>query len=243
MKFCQRSRAALVLLTFAAAASPAGAETVDLELVLAMDASGSVDEAEFRLQLDGIAAGFEDAAVRQAIRAGPAGRIAVNVMAWAEHGMPKSQTGWIVVAGDGDADRVARLARGFARDQNGATGLGEGVAAAVRSIVENDIDAPRRVIDVSGDGRETPAREYVVMLPQARAMALAHDIVLNGLAVVNAEPDLASYYRSDLQTGPGSFVIAARDYRDFAEAMRRKLLREIRYRPDVSALPAPGPRG
>jgi hypothetical protein len=104
------------------------------------------------------------------------------------------------------------------------------------------LEAPRRVIDVSGDGRETPAREYVVLLPQARAMALAHGIVVNGLAISNAEEDLAAYYRSDLQAGPGSFVMEARDYADFAEAMRRKLLREIEYRPDVTDAGA-SPRG
>ncbi len=243
MKFCQRSLLSCLFVILPFLAERAAAQTVDLELVLAVDASGSVDESEFALQLGGVAQGFRDPAVREAIRRGPAGRIAVNLIAWAEHGMPKSETGWHQISDEASANRFAAVVEGFVRDQNGATGLGEGIAASVRSITENGLDAPRRVIDVSGDGRETPAREYVVLLPQARAMSLAHGIVVNGLAISNAEADLAAYYRSELQAGPGSFVMEARDYADFAEAMRRKLLREIEYRPavtDAGIVPPPG---
>jgi len=88
---------------------------------------------------------------------------------------------------------------------------------------------------VSGDGRETAARDYTVQVPQARAMAQAFGIVINGLAIENEEPGLQSYYRERLQSGPGSFVMAVKGYADFAEAMRRKLLREIDYRPPVAA--------
>ncbi|MFO1122005.1 MAG: DUF1194 domain-containing protein [Hyphomicrobiales bacterium] len=243
MKFCQGRILLALLLSLLACVRPAAAETADLALVLAIDASGSVDEIEYGLQLKGIAAGFRDAAVRQAIRAGTEGRIAVNLIAWAEHGVPKTETGWHMIEDDASAERFAGIVETFVRDQNGATGLGEGVAAAVRSITGSGIAATRRVIDVSGDGRETPAREYVVLLPQARAMALAFGIVLNGLAIANAEPDLADYYRGSLQAGPGSFVIEARTYADFAEAMRRKLIREIQYRPEMSSAQPAGHRG
>jgi len=243
VKFCQRSLLFCLLAVLPFVAERAVAQTVDLELVLAVDASGSVDDTEFALQLGGIAQGFRDPAVQDAVSRGAEGRIAVNLIAWAEHGMPKSETGWHQISDRRSAEQFAATVERFFRDQNGATGLGEGIAAAVRSINQNGSEAPRRVIDVSGDGRETPAREYVVLLPQARAMALAHGIVVNGLAISNAEEDLAAYYRSDLQAGPGSFVMEARDYADFAEAMRRKLLREIEYRPDVTDAGAGSPRG
>lgn len=210
------------------------AEPVDLELVLAVDASGSVDEDEYRLQLDGIAAGFRDPAVAGAITSGPARKIAVNLLTWAEPREPKTETGWFVLSGGGDAEAFARLVQGLPRSQNGATGLGEGIAAAVRAIVHNDLDGKRRVVDVSGDGEETPAREYVLRLPEARNMADAHGVIVNGLAIQNEAPALLGYYRDRMRTGPGSFVIAVRNYDDFAEAMRRKLLREIEYRPAIS---------
>jgi hypothetical protein len=243
VKFCQRNLLFCLFVLLPFVAERAAAQTADLELVLAVDASGSVDDSEFALQLGGIAQGFRDPAVQDAVSRGAEGRIAVNLIAWAEHGVPKSETGWHQISDRSSAEQFAATVERFSRDQNGATGLGEGIAAAVRSINQNGLEAPRRVIDVSGDGRETPAREYVVLLPQARAMALAHGIVVNGLAISNAEEDLAAYYRSDLQAGPGSFVMEARDYADFAAAMRRKLLREIEYRPDVTDAGAVPPRG
>lgn len=231
MNFCHHGLIALLMFVLA---GQARAEAVDLELVLAVDASGSVDEDEYRLQLNGIAAGFRDQAVRGAITSGPAGRIAVNLLTWAEPQEPKTETGWFVLAGDDDAEAFARLVQSLPRSQNGATGLGEGIAAAVRAITRNDLDGKRRVIDVSGDGEETPAREYVLRLPEARNMADAHGVIVNGLAIQNEAPALHGYYRDKMRTGPGSFVIAVRNYDDFAEAMRRKLLREIEYRPTIS---------
>jgi hypothetical protein len=217
-------------------ALPTHAEPIvaDLELVLAVDASGSVDNEEFVLQMRGIAAGFRDPKVREAIRSGPLGRIAVNLIVWADHQVPKDTSGWFLLAGDADAEAFARLAGSFPRRQNGATGIGEGVAAAVRAIASNGIEGARKTIDVSGDGQETPPREFVVLMPQARVMALASGITINGLAITNEDPALIDYYRDEVRAGPGSFVIGATDYADFADAMRRKLFREIEYRPKVS---------
>jgi hypothetical protein len=206
----------------------------DLELVLAVDASGSVDDQEFALQMLGIAAAFRDPKVREAIRSGPHGRIAVNLIVWADHQVPKDTTGWLLLAGDIDAEAFARLVERFPRRQNGATGIGEGVAAAVRAIEINGITGTRKTIDVSGDGRETTPREYVVLMPQARVMALSSGITINGLAIINEDPALLDYYRSELRSGPDSFVMEALDYADFAKAMRRKLIREIEYRPKLS---------
>jgi len=217
-------------------ALPAAAEPVaaDLELVLAVDASGSVDDEEFDLQMRGIAAGFRDRKVRQAIGSGPHGRIAVNLIVWADHQEPKDASGWFLLSGDADAEAFAQLVEAFPRRQNGATGIGEGVAAAVRAIEANGIAGVRKAIDVSGDGRETAPREYVVLLPQARIMALSSGIAINGLAIVNEDAALLDYYRTEVRSGPDSFVMAAADYADFAEAMRRKLIREIEYQPKLS---------
>lgn len=234
MKFCQH-RGLAALLALGLWAAEARAATVDLELVLAVDSSGSVDDGEYALQLRGIAEAFRDPTVREAIRSGPDGRIAVNLLAWAEPQEPKTETGWFVLARDADAEAFARLVEGLPRTQNGATGLGEGIAASIRSIQSNGFEGRKRVVDVSGDGEETPAREYVLQLADARRMADAHGVIINGLAIQNEAQALHGYYRDKMRTGPGSFVIAARNFEDFAEAMRRKLIREIEYRPNISA--------
>jgi Protein of unknown function (DUF1194) len=217
----------------------AGDAVVDLKLALAVDASGSVDTEEYALQLSGIAAGLRDPDVRKAIRSGPAKAIAVNLVVWAEPQVPKDMTGWFIIASDGDAENFARIVETFPRRQTGATAIGEGIASALRSIATSGIAAPREVVDVSGDGRESVAREYTVLVDQARAMALSRGVVINGLAIENEVGDLADYYRENVQAGPESFVMEAKTYQDFAEAMRLKLLREIEYHPRITSLVAP----
>lgn len=218
-------------LPFAAAAH---GTVTDLEIVLAVDASGSVDDREYVLQVKGIAQGFRDPAVRRAIRSGPMKSIAVNLLVWAEPQVPKDTTGWFVIASDADAERFAATVEAFPRRQSGSTAIGEGIAGALRAIDGNDIAAARAVVDVSGDGRESVAREFTVLVGQARAMALSRGVVVNGLAIQNEVGDLAEYYRRNVQAGSESFVMAVRDYEDFAEAMRLKLLREIEYRPRLA---------
>jgi hypothetical protein len=232
----RRLLAVLFLSLSLALESRAGEPVVDLELVLAVDASGSVDDAEYALQLSGIATGFRDPDVRKAIRSGPAKAIAVNLLVWAEPQVPKDVSGWFIIASDADAESFAALAETFPRRQTGATAIGEGIASALRSIEANGIEAAREVVDVSGDGRESVAREFTVLVDQARAMAILRGVVINGLAIQNEVGDLADYYRRNIQTGPESFVMAAKSYEDFAEAMRLKLLREIEYRPRVTGI-------
>ena len=158
------------------------------------------------------------------------------MLVWAEPQVPKDMTGWFVIASDGDAENFARTVERFPRRQTGATAIGEGIASALRAMEANGIEAEREVVDVSGDGRESVAREFTVLVDQARAMALSRGVVINGLAIENEVGDLADYYRRNVQCGPESFVMAAKNYEDFAEAMRRKLLREIEYRPRITSL-------
>ena len=214
-------------------AEPASAKEVDVELVFAVDASGSVDDAEFRLQLEGIAAAMRDPDVTAAIAAGPRGGIAVNLLVWGEARYPKDESGWFEIRSAADAETFAGLVAGFPRNQVGGTGLGDGIAKSVSSIMDNGYTAPRMVVDVSGDGPETPPRDHTVLLPQARMMANYHGITINGLAILNESPDLDDYYRSQMIMGQGSFVEVAADYADFARAMKRKLLREVQPEPVV----------
>ncbi len=210
-------------------ADPARAdEVVDLELVLAIDASDSVDAGEYRLQLQGTAAGFRDPAVIQAIGSGPAGRIAVAIVLWADPTKPVRASDWSILASARDAESFARQIEAIPRSVGGGTGIGAAVAEAVRMIETNNISALRRVVDVSGDGLETTARdEGILVVSRARAMARRRGVTVNGLAILSDLPGLNLWYAANVTAGPGSFVISARDFHDFERAMRTKLLREI----------------
>lgn len=220
-------------------AQPAAAQqlAVDLELVLAIDASGSVDPDEYHLQMQGIASAFREPRVHAAIRDGKTGRIAVAIVIWADATVPKFETGWSVIETEADALAFADIAGSLERRVVGGTGLGAGIAAALRKFDRNGISGTRQVVDVSGDGRETPPREIVVMMPAARSMALSRGITINGLAILNEDETLDDWYRNNVIAGPQSFVIAVRTFDDFAEAMIRKLIREIEDQPKIGMLP------
>lgn len=214
-----------------------GVLAVDLELVLAVDTSGSIDRSEYRLQMDGIAAAFRDPEIQRAATSGPLGRMAVSLLTWADASLPADRGPWTLIAGPEDAERFAAHVAARPRVVSGGTGLGAGLSTAVDMIERNRYAGTVRRIDVSGDGRETPPRDFVVMVQQGRARAIRRDVTVSALAIRTDDPDLDTYYASVLAVGPGSFVMAVDDFRDFGSAIRAKLLREIEYRPTVSALP------
>ena len=228
---------AILIALCALAVHPAIAQTaVDVELVIAVDSSASIDDREFALQMAGIAQAFRDPEVVAAITSGPQGRVAVAAIFWAESGHPSDVTPWHVVADAADAERFAGLLEHWPRRREGGTGIGTAVLSGVMQLEYNGFEGKRRIIDISGDGRETTMREFYITSPQARAMAISRGITVNGLAILNDVPDLDSYYRDQVTGGPSSFVMVAHEIEDFAEAMRRKLIREFEYHPLVSRL-------
>ncbi len=215
---------------------PAQAESpgVDLALIFAVDCSGSVDGRELRLQLGGIAAGFRDKAVQAAIAAGPRHRIAVNLMLWADPDEQKLTTGWQVVGSAQEAEAFAAVVEDNVIAIGGGTGLATAMAYGINLVQNSGYDATRRTIDVSGDGRDSwELREPRFRMAHARALRDASDVTVNGLAISNEQADLLDYYRNEVIGGPGSFVLEAKSYEEFAKAMRIKLLREIL--PDMAA--------
>ena len=235
--------AVAVIGPFLADAPPArAAEPVDLELVLAIDASGSVDDDEYRLQLGGIAAAFRDPAIISAISGGLFRRIAVALVIWADADGPKDVTGWWIVESPGDAFAFAAMVEARPRIiKGGTTGIGAGVAASIELVGANDIIGRRTVIDVSGDGKENSApgnflaaRDETHAISQARAQARARGITINGLAILNDVHDLDQWYDAHVRSGPNSFVMVADDHSDFAAAMLAKLVREIGSGPAVT---------
>lgn len=213
-------------------------KTVDLQLVLAVDGSASVDGLEFRLQLEGIASAFRDNDVIQAIRAGPLKRIAVALVVWSEADGPKDSLPWHVVEDARSAQALAgAIFQHPRRIEPGATGIGKAVIYAANMIERSGFVSRRRVIDLSGDGVESAFRDWGIPTIQGRSFAVERGITVNALAILNDEPNLESYFRRNLIGGDGAFVMAVENYEDFADAMRRKLLREIRHQPAVSQAP------
>lgn len=216
---------------------PARAETaVDLQLVLAVDTSGSVDAREYALQLSGIAAALRDEEVLAAIRSGPNARIAASVALWSDASLPKSATPWHLLSDAGSVARFARRVETLPRIRSGGTGIGSAIRFCVGLFRDNGLTSHRRVIDLSGDGAETAWRDWGISPAQARAYATSRGVTINGLAILTDEPALDAYYRREVAGGPGAFVMAVESLADFAAAMRRKLIREITYRPELSRL-------
>ena len=227
--------AILALLMSFCWSGPARAQLpVDLELVLAGDASGSVDQREFLLQLGGIAKGFRDAEVQDAIASGHLGRIAVALMIWSDATSKKAISRWAVIDSPASAEAFADLVLSQVTRRKsflgkGGTGIGSAIGQGVKMIRLNPFEGERKVIDVSGDGHETPLRHGEGMaLPEGKRRARRKGVTVNGLAILSDNPELADYYERKVIRGPGSFVIAADGYDDFARAMKIKLIREIR---------------
>lgn len=235
----------LIFLGIFATAFKAQSEEVDLELVLAMDASGSVSEKEYLLQLQGTAAAFRDLEIIEAIQAGPTGKIAVAIMLWSDAAFPKQKSPWFVLSDQSSISQFANFVEGFQVGQNnsvslgsgGGTGIGSGVQEALKMIATNGHSGLRKVIDVSGDGIET---EFYfskgVMIRDAKLLAGLQNVTINGLPILNRDsPNLDSYYQSEVISGPGAFIVVAKGFEDFGRAIRQKLLREIRS--NVSQIP------
>lgn len=204
-------------------ALPAAAAPVDLALALAVDVSASVDFREFGLMIGGYAAAFREAELAARLTSGAHGAAAIAMLFWSGPGARDLAVPWTRVASAAEADALAHAIDHAPRIvPAGATAVGEGLAAAAALLARCPYPAARRVIDLSGDGSNNAG------LPVAagRAAALALGATVNGLAVVDEEPDLEAYFRDEVIGGPGAFVIRAEDYTAFAEAIRRKLYRE-----------------
>jgi len=213
----------------------ASAQDVDIEIVLAVDGSGSISTEEFKLQLAGYAAAFRDPAIQSAITSGPIGRVAVSMLIWSDAAFQKFTTDWHILSNVKDTDEFAGILYNFYQHSGrkfgiggGGTGIGSGVAFAMKMMNDNGISASRQVIDVSGDGIETdPFWKEAVMMPAAREVAKRRGVMINGLAILTDFKRLDQYYRNSVITGPGSFVIKADTFDDFGEAIRRKLWLEF----------------
>lgn len=218
-------RTLVALAAIATSPLPAAAECADLALVLAVDSSGSIDQADYTLQRHGYAMAFADPTVQAALHA--AGNVDVALILWGDSEMAPQVFPWQRISTAAGAEQVAATLLYAPRNVTGNTGIGRGVSVAL-DLLDGHC-ATRKVINVSGDGTESlsPRPRHAIPLAQARARATDMSVTINALAITREHPDLAAWYENHLITGAGSFVIAVGDFDGFAQAIIRKLGREI----------------
>ena len=228
-----------LLAALASMARPAVAADYDLELVLAVDVSRSIDDEEFALQRQGYAEAFMHPAVLNAIAANPHQKIAVTFIEYAGVEFQKIVVPWMVV-GDSEsgaifADLILRQPRSFF----GWTSISGAIDFSMQTLAVNPFRGTRRVIDVSGDGINNSGRPS----NESRDAAVAAGVTINGIVIMNdrqpgglflsPQPPLDEFYRDNVIGGPGAFLIVVEDFSSFAYAIVNKLVKEI------AAAPAP----
>jgi Protein of unknown function (DUF1194) len=231
-----RPRDLACVLTLALSLPSSGrADCADLALVLAIDGSGSISYDDFSLQRQGYAHALQSREVQQALAS--VGRVDIAVVLWGDSEIAPQVMGWHRVARPADAEALSRQILAMPRVVSGNTGIGNGLTAALDLIASGENCAARRIVNVSGDGREslTPQARRFIPLTLARARAVDMGVTINALAITVNEPDLADWYAGQLVTGPGAFVMQVAGFDAFADAILAKLDREIRL-PQVAGL-------
>ena len=212
-------------------------QEVDLELVLAVDASSSVSTEEFDLQMRGLAQAFRDPAVVQAIRASGDLGIAVSLIQWSDGRKQVKAVDWTTVRDESAALALANEIEAAPRYLiGGGTAIGGALKYALRQFEDNGYRARRKVIDLSGDGRTNQGSRPANM----RDVAVGQGVTINGLAILNEDPTIDSYYYAHVIGGTGAFVMTANDYESYGLAILAKLIKEIAGVP-VARAPVPGP--
>ena len=196
---------------------------VELELVIAVDASGSVDNDEFALQVRGLAAAFRDPRVLAAIESQGAAGIAVAVMQWSSPGNQIVAVEWTAIVDAASAAAFAVRIEGAGRLLYGETAIAHALRFATGLFASGAFEGRRKVIDLSGDG----PNNFGGVPRRIRDLAVAAGVTINALAILNEYAELDRYYEAEVIGGPGAFVMTVADYADFATAIRDKLVREI----------------
>lgn len=219
------SKLAAIAVTWLALILPAQAQTiVDLQLVLALDASGSVDPTRFDLQKQGYAAAFRSPRVLSAIRSGSTRSIAVAMVQWTGPTLHVQVVPWTLIKDQATANAFADAIEAAPRQLfGGGTSISGAIDYAMTLFPGSGFKGLKRVVDVSGDGPNNRGREVTV----ARDEAVRAGFVINGLPILSLEPDLDRYYFDNVIGGPGSFMVPAESYETFASAVLRKLILEI----------------
>ncbi|AXT27270.1 DUF1194 domain-containing protein [Ruegeria sp. AD91A] len=196
------------------------AQACDLALALAVDVSGSVDSNEYRIQMDGLAAGLRDPVVSEALVRGQAQLMLVQ---WTGSSRQQVTIPWTRIDSFSSLDRFADQVAADPRIwRNFSTAIGEALHTTLDAF-DAVSDCKRRLIDLSGDGVSNEGVEPT----QVHAALRNRGIVVNALAIEESEPDLTAYFFENVIVGEGAFVVSASGFADYPDRIRKKLLREV----------------
>lgn len=229
--------ACLLMLPFSAAAS------CRLALAMALDVSGSVDETEYRLQMTGLAAALGDPDVEAALFAIPDTPVALAVYEWSSARYQRIVQDWVLIEDRSVLNAVRQTLATWTREKAPeATGLGAAMVYG-KSMLDRGPECWSQTLDVSGDGKNNdwPEPRQVRAegsLPGFRinALVVARDPDTDGATSLGHAEELSAYFQANVVQGADAFVEIAVGYQDYAAAMRRKLLRELKAQP-IGALP------
>jgi hypothetical protein len=222
---------ASILCTLALVLPADAGEEVDVELVLAVDVSRSMAMGEQIIQRRGYVDAIRSPEFLTAVRSGFIGRVALTYVEWGTAGDERVLIGWQAVEDEASAAAFAKALEDAPIRGETRTSISEAVMFAVDLIDTNEFEGLRRVIDVSGDGPNDHGRPVT----QARELAIARGVTINGLPIILDEhgkrwsvvEDLETYYSQCVIGGVGAFQIPIRTRQDFAAAIRRKMVLEI----------------
>jgi len=219
--------------------------TVDVELVLAVDVSYSMDMDELAIQREGYAQAIVSKEFLQALKSGPNGKVSVTYFEWAASSDQKIIIPWRLIDGPETADAVANEIMKTPIRRASRTSISGAINFAMPLFEENPYRGLRRVIDISGDGPNNNGTPVTA----ARDAALEKGIIINGLPIMVKEPSYSTmdidhldyYYEDCVIGGPGSFVVTIKEREKFKEAIRTKLVLEIAGRtPERPIVPVAG---
>ena len=197
--------------------------TAALALIIALDGSASVGFEEFNLIANGLGAGLRDPEVVAGL-VGARGGSLLALLLWSGADAHEVMIDWTRVETEDEVDAFAGAVEQVPRlVRAGETAIGEALLACEAMLSALPPSATRRIIDVAGDGRSNAGTAP----GPVRDRLAAAGVTINGLCVLHEEPDLLQSYSQEVIGGPGSFALACADFPGFADAMRRKLVREI----------------
>jgi hypothetical protein len=216
--------AAAIVMAMSGGAAWAADQPVDLELVLAVDASGSISTGALEFQLRGHAAAFRSPRVADALTASGTRAVAVTLVQWAGPNTLETVVPWTRIADAAGAvrfaDSIAKLDRA---QRDGSTAIGSAIDKAADLFDRNGFEAPRQVIDICGNGFSNSGVE----VSGARDRAVAKGVTINALAILDEYDWLEEYYEESVIGGPFAFVTTAENRDSFGDAITRKLVKEI----------------
>jgi len=196
---------------------------VDVALVLAVDSSGSISEQRLSMQIQGYLDAIRHPTFIEAVQGGRRGRIGLTFVTWTDARRQDQTVPWTVIGDQAGAHAFAQAVQTALRPLPGWTSISGAIDFCTGLLLNCGYVATRRVIDISGDGANNDGRPVT----EARDAAVAAGVTINGLPIVEVEPNLEEYYRNNVIGGPDSFVVVARDSAAFGAAVLRKLLVEV----------------